>query len=82
MVMGHSGLLEKGSGKINLETLWETVQKGSDQKHASGSHESSPSTTYTQKGTAAGKRHWRTGETKVKGRRGAGGRKEKGGTWL
>lgn len=57
LVTGHSGLLEKGSGKINLETLWETVQKGSDQKHASGSHESSPSTTYTQKGTAAGKRH-------------------------
>lgn len=49
LVTGHSGLLEKGSGKINLETVWETVQKGSDQKHASAS--------YTQKGTAAGKRH-------------------------
>lgn len=34
-----------------------------------------------QLGSVTGE-NWRTGETKVKGRRGAGGRKEKGGTWL
>lgn len=34
-----------------------------------------------QLGSVTGE-NWRTGEAKVKGRRGAGGRKEKGGTWL
>lgn len=57
LVTGHSGVLEKGSGKISLEMVWETVKKDSDQKQASGNHENSPSMTYTQKGTAAGKHH-------------------------